>query len=118
MRHHNAHRTLGRKKRVRVALLRGLARSLVLHESITTTIAKAKELRPYVEKLITSSKENSLASRRRVSTILGGAPDAVRKLHDTIAPRYASRAGGYTRITRLGAIGKRVIESARIELVK
>lgn len=118
MRHHKAHRKLGREKRVRVALLRGLARSLVLHESITTTIAKAKELRPYVEKLITASKDNSLASRRRVSATLGGSSDAVRKLHETIAPRYASRAGGYTRITRLGRTGKRVVESARIELVK
>lgn len=117
MRHHKAHRTLGREKRVRVALMRSLARSLVLHESITTTIAKAKELRPYVEKLITASKTNTLASRRRVDSVLGNAPEVVRKLHE-IAPRYASRSGGYTRITRLGRVGKRVVESARIEFVK
>ena len=103
---------------MRVALLRSLARSLILQESITTTIAKAKEIRPYVEKLITHSKHNTLASRRHIEATLGGAADVVRKLHDTIGPRYATRPGGYTRITKLGKVGKRVLESARIELVK
>ncbi len=118
MRHHKAHRKFGREKRVRVALLRNLARSLILKEAITTTIAKAKEIRPYVEKLITHSKHNTLASHRHVESVLGGASDVVLKLRNTIAPRYATRAGGYVRITRLGKVGKRVLESARIELVK
>jgi large subunit ribosomal protein L17 len=118
MRHHVAHRTLGRNKGQRTALLRSLARSLVLQESITTTVAKAKELRPFVEKLITTSKQNSVASRRNVSARLGGAASTVKKLHDTLAPRYAARAGGYTRIVKLGRVGKRVGEAARIELVK
>lgn len=117
MRHHVKTRTLNRTRRQRTALLRSLARSLVLQEGITTTIAKAKELRPFVERLITTSKQNTVASRRDVSTRLGGAPDAVRKLHE-VAKRYEKRAGGYTRIIRLGRVGKRNGESARIELVK
>ncbi len=117
MRHHRAHRKLHREKRQRVALLRSLARSLVLHESIVTTVAKAKELRPFVEKLVSSSKENTLVARRSVSARLGS-PEAVRKLHDTLAKRYAKREGGYTRIIRLGRVGKRVGEAARIEFVK
>lgn len=118
MRHHNARRTLGRVKRQRTALIRSLARSLVLQEGIVTTVAKAKELRPFVEKLVTTSKANSVASRRDVSSILGGAASAVKKLHDTLAPRYAKRDGGYTRIIKLGRVGKRVGDAARIEFVQ
>ena len=117
MKHHKAGRTLGRAKGGRVALLRSLARSLVLEEGITTTIARAKELRPFVEQLVSASKKNTSASRRAVSSRLGGAPSAVKKLHDTIAPRFAKRAGGYTRIIHLGRVGKRVLEAARIEFV-
>lgn len=116
MRHHKKKRTLGRTKRGRTALLRSLARSLVMHEAIATTVAKAKELRPFIERLVTASKKNTLASRRIVSARLGS-PEAVSKLHTTIAPRFASRAGGYTRIIKLGMVGKRVAESARIEFV-
>lgn len=101
-----------------MALLRSLARSLILREGITTTVAKAKELRPFVERMVTSAKKNSLASRRTVDTRMGGAADVVKKLHEVYVPRYAKRAGGYTRIIRLGRTGKRVIESARIEFVK
>ena len=118
MKHHKATRTLGRKKGPRVALLRSLARSLILSEGITTTIARAKELRPFVEKMVSISKQNSLASRRLLESRMGGFPDAVEKLHDTYAVRYAKRSGGYTRIVRLGAVGKRVLEAARIEFVK
>ena len=117
MRHHSAHRKFGRVKRQRVALLRSLARSLVLSERITTTIAKAKELRPYVERLVTLGKANSLHSQRLLTERLGGALDAVEKIHGTLAPRYAKRMGGYTRIVRLGRVGKRVLESARIEFL-
>ncbi len=118
MRHHTKRRIFNRPKRQRTALLRGLARSLVLEEGITTTIAKAKELRPYVEKLVTASKANTLQSKRFVESRLGSKSEAVQKLHDTLAPRYMERAGGYTRITRLGRVGRRVAESARIEFVK
>jgi large subunit ribosomal protein L17 len=97
--------------------MRSLARSLVIHEAIVTTVAKAKELRPYIEKLVTTSKENSLASRRTVTTRMGSL-DATKKLHDTLAKRYEKRDGGYTRIVRLGRVGKRVGEQARIEFVK
>lgn len=118
MRHHRAKRKLGRVKRQRVALLRGLARSLVLEEGITTTVAKAKELRPYMERILTAGKTGTLASRRRVASALGTATAATKKICSELAERYAKRSGGYTRIVRLGRIGKRSVESARIELVQ
>ena len=118
MLHHKKGRTLGRKKGQRTALLRSLARSLVLEEGITTTVAKAKELRPFVERLVTAGKENSIASRRLVATRLGSSPEAVAKLHGDLRERFAKRAGGYTRIVLLGKIGKQATESARIEFVK
>lgn len=117
MRHHVKNRTLGRDKRQRTALLRSLARSLVIHEGITTTAAKAKELRPFIERLVTTSKADTLQSRRLVASRIGS-PEATRKLHESIAPRYKERAGGYTRIIKLGRVGTRVGESARIEFVK
>jgi large subunit ribosomal protein L17 len=116
MKHHKKRRTFNRTKAQRVALLKGLARSLVLTNAITTTEAKAKELRPFVEELVTMSKANSLASRRIVQTRLGDKA-AVKKLHDDFAVRYASRAGGYTRIVKLGLIGRRVARMARIEFL-
>lgn len=116
MRHHDRNRKLGREKRQRTALLRNLARSLILEEGIVTTSAKAKALRPYVERLITSSKVTGLSNRRRVARVLG-ISDATNKLQK-LSERYAKRAGGYTRITRLGRVGKRVGEMARIELVQ
>ena len=119
MLHHKKGRTLGRTKSQRTALLRSLARSLVLHEGIVTSISKAKELRPFVERLVTVSKGNTIASRRIVDTRLGGnAVKTVKKLHEVIAPRYATRLGGYTRIARLGKIGRAAYESARIEFVQ
>jgi large subunit ribosomal protein L17 len=116
MRHHKAHRKFHREKRQYTALMRGMARSLVLKEAIVTTVAKAKELRPFVESLVTASKGNSISSRRLVGTRIGS-PEATKKLHDTLAKRYLARAGGYTRIVRLGRVGKRVGEQARIEFV-
>ncbi len=95
-----------------------MARSLVLEEAITTSTAKARELRPFVERLVTTSKSNTVASQRNVATRLGGAPAAVKKLHETLAPRYKERKGGYTRIVKLGRIGRRTYESARIEFIK
>jgi large subunit ribosomal protein L17 len=103
MRHHNQNRTFGRPRNQRTALLRGLALSLLEHESIKTTEAKAKELRPYVEKLITKGKDDSVASRRLVMSTLGEPKDiVVQKLFTDIAKRYADRNGGYTRIIKLG----------------
>ncbi len=116
MRHHKKRRTLNRSKAQREALLRALARSLVLENGITTTTAKAKELRPFIEGLVTASKSDTLASRRTVSSRLRSQED-LKNLHDEYAKRYASRAGGYTRIIKLGNIGKRVADMARIEFV-
>lgn len=102
MQHHNKNRKLGRRTAEREALLRGLAASLVKSESITTTEAKAKELRPFIEKLITRAKDASVADRRVVISRLGTTDtDVAKKLVDTIAPKYKDRSGGYTRITKL-----------------
>jgi len=81
------------------ALLRSLARSLVLEERIGTTEAKAKALRPFIERLVTLAKKNTLASRRLAKTRLGDTA-AVKKLFDSIGPRYTDRKGGYTRVVK------------------
>ncbi len=117
MRHHNQNRTFGRTRSQRTALMRGLALSLLEHEKIQTTEAKAKELRPFVEKLITKGKDDSVASRRLVQSTLGEPhTDIVKKLFSDVAKRYADRTGGYTRIVKLGetTAGRR---EAYIELV-
>ena len=118
MRHRVSGRKLGRRTGPRKALLRGLARSLIISEEgrIETTVAKAKEVRPLVEKLITLCREDSDLRRRRAVQILHD-PKAVARLFTDIAPRYAKRPGGYTRIIRtskrLGDKG----EKALIEFV-
>ncbi|HUO50760.1 MAG TPA: 50S ribosomal protein L17 [Candidatus Paceibacterota bacterium] len=117
MRHGNTKRTLHRTKRQYTALLRSLARSLVLQEGITTTVAKAKELRPFVEKLVTESKKGTVQSQRLVVERIGS-KEAAKKLTTEFAKRYATRTGGYTRIVKLGRVGKRVGEQARIEFLK
>ncbi len=101
MKHHKKIRKFGRERGGRRALLRSLARSLIAHEQIATTEARAKELRPLIERLVTKGKDGSLASRRLVSARLGGAPRETKKLCDVIAPRYKDRAGGYTRIIKV-----------------
>ena len=117
MRHHNKNKKFGRVRKQRTALLRSLARSLILKGSIKTTEAKAKALRPFVEKLITKSKESTLASRRLVVSRLGGSKVATTKLFDTLAPKYSKRAGGYTRITKLGVRASDSAKEAVIEFV-
>lgn len=103
MRHHNQNRTFGRTRKVRTALMRGLALSLIEHGKIQTTEAKAKELRPYIERIITRGKDDSVASRRLIATRLGEPSDAViSKIFTDISKRYADRNGGYTRIIKLG----------------
>lgn len=92
-------RTFARKAGPRQALMKSLARSLVLEERISTTEAKAKSLRPFVERLVTYAKTNTLASRRLTKSRLGD-DEAVKKLFDSIGPRYATRAGGYTRVVK------------------
>ncbi|MFA6459446.1 MAG: 50S ribosomal protein L17 [Candidatus Paceibacterota bacterium] len=100
MRHHNNVRKFGREKTQRHALLRSLARNLIRDSRIQTTLPKAKELRPFVEKLVTKAKSNTIATRRLLSARLHGAPE-VKKLVDEIGPKYATRKGGYTRIIRM-----------------
>lgn len=117
MRHHDRNKKFGRVKRGRIALMRNLARSLILSEEITTTTAKAKALRPFVERLITKSRKGGLAATRATLAQLGGARDAERKLRE-LAQRFEKRPGGYTRITRVGRVGKRVGDMARIEFVE
>jgi large subunit ribosomal protein L17 len=118
MRHRVGYRKLGRTTPHRTALLRNLATSLFDKERIRTTLMKAKELRPYAEKLISMAKreENRLHARRLVARdIQDGA--VVKKLFDTLGARYATRAGGYTRILRLGTRKGDGAEMAIVELL-
>ena len=85
--------------------MRSLARSLVLEERISTTEAKAKALRPFIERLVTYAKSGTLANRRLTKTRLGD-DEAVKKLFESIGPRYAERKGGYTRIVKRSLRGK------------
>ena len=101
MRHHNSVRKFGRKTNVRRALMRGLIVSLVEHESITTTEAKAKELRPMIEKLITKAMNDSVANRRLIAARVNNNDAVIKKLFTDIAPRYQGRNGGYTRVLKL-----------------
>lgn len=100
MRHQHKGRSFGRDHDERTALMRSLALSLITHERISTTEAKAKELRPMIEKLITQARKDTVASRRLVNARLGNDAAAVTKLFGSIAPRYAERPGGYTRIVK------------------
>jgi large subunit ribosomal protein L17 len=125
MRHRVAHRKLGRVTEHRIALLRHQAHALLLHERIETTMPKAKELRPFVERIITTAKRGLAAEEPNGRTlharrlVLQDIPDraVVGKLFDAIAPRFAARPGGYTRILRLGYRQGDSAELARIELV-
>src|ERR1041384_203442 len=101
MRHGNAHRKLGRKPEHRKAMFANMAAALIKHEQITTTLPKAKELRPVVEKLITLGKRGGLPARRQaISQIRDVA--MVKKLFAVLGPRYKERNGGYTRVLKAG----------------
>jgi large subunit ribosomal protein L17 len=125
MRHRVAHRKLGRVTEHRIAMLRNQATSLIRHEHLTTTVAKAKELRPFVERLITIAKRGvadgttgvKVLNARRL--VLHDVQDreVVAKLFDTIAPRFQSRPGGYTRLMRVGFRKGDAAEIAQVELV-
>ncbi len=118
MKHHKAHRTFGRTRDQRIALVRSLAESLILEERILTTEARAKEVRPVVEKLITAGKKGTLAARRTILSSLGGREVAARKVVDDLAKRYDSRTGGYTRITKVHLKASDGRRAAVIEFVK
>src|ERR687895_2969807 len=125
MRHRVSHRKLGRVTEHRIAMLRNQAQALLRHERIETTVPKAKELRPFVERIITIAKRGlaggeangkSLHARRLVLRDIHDR-EVVSKLFDTIAPRFEARPGGYTRILRLGYRRGDSAEVAQIELV-
>ena len=110
-------RKLGRASDHRMAMLRGLTTYLLEHGRIETTITRAKEVRSLAEKMITIAKEPTLANKRRVLAFVTK-EDVVKKLFDEIAPQYAGRPGGYTRITRMGPRRGDAAEMCVIELVK
>jgi len=125
MRHRVAHRKLGRVTEHRIAMLRNQATNLLRHEHLTTTVPKAKELRPFVERIITIAKRGlaaaepngrTLNARRLVMHDLQD-QDVVTKLFDTLAPRFAERPGGYTRLLRIGFRKGDSAEVAQVELV-
>ena len=116
MRHLRTINHLGRKSADRKALLANMASSLILHKRITTSAAKARALRTYVEPLITKSKEDSTNSRRVVFSYLEN-KSAVSELFREVAPRIASRPGGYTRILKLGSRLGDAADLCMIELV-
>lgn len=115
MRHAVRGRKLGRTTAHRKALFRNQLASLVEHERITTTLEKAKELRPIAEKAVTQGKRGTLHARRRVRRMLNR--HLVKKLFDDLAPRFADRQGGYTRILKLGPRKGDGAELALIEFV-
>ncbi len=94
-----------------------LTRSLILNGNVVTTLTKAKATRPYVERLITVSKQDSVANRRSTAAKTGNDAKVIAKLYKELGPKYKERKGGYTRIVKLGKIGAASMESARIELV-
>jgi large subunit ribosomal protein L17 len=116
MRHRNGGRKLQRTSSHRLAMFRNMAAALIKHEQITTTLAKAKEIRPYVEKLVTLGKKGGLANRRLAHSRMLDDAQLI-KLFDTIAPRYADRAGGYTRIIKAGIRASDAASMAIIEFV-
>ena len=116
MRHRVGGRKLQRTSAHRIALFRNMSAALIKHEQITTTVAKAKELRPYVEKLITLAKKGGLSNRRLAHSRLLDDAQLV-KLFDTLAPRYADRNGGYTRIIKAGIRASDASPMAIIEFV-
>ncbi|MBI3895439.1 MAG: 50S ribosomal protein L17 [Acidobacteria bacterium] len=116
MRHLNAGRKLGRNSSHRRALLRNLVTALMERERITTTLPKAKALRPLAEKMITLGKKETLHARRQAAAFLE-TPDSVKKVFDTLSARFSDRNGGYVRITHLGWRAGDGADMALVELV-
>jgi large subunit ribosomal protein L17 len=118
MRHHNNVRKFGRDKTGKRALLNSLARNLIIREKIKTTEPKAKELRPFVEKLVTIAKKGDVATKRLLKARISSRGAEIKKLFDILAPRYSDRKGGYTRIFKMGARKSDGAKMAIIEFVK
>ncbi len=117
MRHRTSHRKLGRVTEHRISMLRNQATDLLRYEKIETTVPKAKELRPFVEKLITRARSGTLHDRRLVGRHVPQRATAA-KLFGEIGPSFAARAGGYTRILKIGHRKGDGAEMARIELIQ
>ena len=116
MRHGISQRKLSRKSGHRTALFRNMSAALIKHEQILTTAPKAKELRPYIEKLITLAKRGGLSNRRLAMSRLGDETQ-LKKLFDVLAERFADRDGGYTRVIKAGYRGSDAAQMAIIEFV-
>ena len=116
MRHRNAGYKLGRNTSHRRAVLRNLVTSIILMDRIETTLTKCKAAQPLVERMITLGKRGTLHARRQALAYLM-TPDSVDRLFGTVAPRYADRNGGYTRITKIGRRQGDAAEMVRLELV-
>ncbi len=114
MRHQKAGRKLGRSAAHRSALYRNLVRELLARDRIETTDEKAKEIRRYADRMVTLGKQGTLAARRRAIAFLRD-PKVVRRLFDDVAPRFAERPGGYTRIVKLGT---RVGDAAKMSMIE
>ncbi len=118
MRNHNHNRKFGRKTNVRRAFMRSLARALVMEGRIMTTEPRAKELRPYIEKMITRAKSgNAITNVRILASDMGGQLDVAQKLIRDISPKYVDRTGGYTRILKIPARASDGAPMALIEFV-
>lgn len=116
MRHGMTQRKLNRKSQHRLAMFANMAAALIKHEQIVTTLPKAKELKPIVEKMITLGKKGGLANRRRAISVVRDETQ-VQKLFDVLAPRYKERQGGYTRVLKAGFRYGDAAPMAIIELV-
>lgn len=114
MRHHKSGRKFGREAGQRTALLKSLALSLVVREQIQTTEAKAKELRPFIEKMITRGKVDSIVNRRTLTSRIGS-ERASKKIIEVISPKYKDRNGGYTRVVKLP---QRVSDGAKMAVIE
>jgi len=117
MRHGNNKRKFGKVRKVRNALMNSLALNLIVREKIKTTEPKAKELRPFIEKLVTGAKRGDVATRRLIISKLSNRRPEVKKLFEVIAPKYKNTKGGYTRILKLGARKSDGSKMAIIEFV-
>jgi large subunit ribosomal protein L17 len=116
MRHRNKNKILDRKKSPRELMLRNLASSIILYEKVKTTQAKAKAVRPLLERMITSAKAKDLTARRGLIKVLLQ-KNSIKKTMEVLADRYKDRSGGYTRIVKLGTRKGDGAEMVQIELV-
>lgn len=116
MKHFKKGKTFGRERNQRAALLKSLARSLIKREKIVTTEAKAKSLRPAIEKIVTRAKQKNLANTRQLADFLD--PKSVKRLLEVISPRYQTRSGGYIRIVKMAPRKSDGSPMALIEFIK